>query len=226
MKKFSASALLISAIAVFLGIAALAQAQSQFACNPGPGSLSSNDHEYPANQLILICKPTNWNGDLIVYAHGYVPVQKPLVLPIEELTLADGTFVPEIFVTQGFAFATSSYHKNGAATEQARQDLLSLVRYFESSVEPGALKRILIIGASEGGMVALQLIEQNSNQFDAGLALCAPTAGGPNQIKYASDFRVVFDYFFPDVFPFGAFNVPVEAFRDWETFMCRGLSRQ
>jgi pimeloyl-ACP methyl ester carboxylesterase len=217
MKKSLSSALLITVIALFLGIAALAQAQTPFSCNPGTGSLPSNDPEYSASQLILICKPANWNGDLIVYAHGFIPVQAPLALPLEELTLSDGTFVPGVFLAQGFAFATSSYHKNGVATEQARQDLLALVNYFETLVEPGSLKRVFIIGASEGGLIAMQLIEQHPNQFDAGLALCTPAGGAPRQIKYASDFRVVFDYFFPDVFPFGAFNVPANAFSDWET---------
>ena len=117
----------------------------------------------------------------------------------------------------GFAFATSSYHKNGVATEQATHDLLDLITYFETSVPPGSLQRVFIVGASEGGLVAIQLLEQHPDRFDAGLALCAPAGGAPHHIKYAGDFRVVFDYFFPDVFPFGAFDVPANAFKDWET---------
>jgi hypothetical protein len=70
---------------------------------------------------------------------------------------------------------------------------------------------------TEGGLVAIQLIEQHPDWFAAGLALCAPADGASKQIKDAADFRVVFDYFFPDVFPFGASNVPPDAFKDWET---------
>jgi pimeloyl-ACP methyl ester carboxylesterase len=217
MKKFLVVTFLIAATAIFLGIASVATAETPFSCDPGSGSLPSNDPIYPENQLILICNPANWNGDLIVYAHGYVPVQAPLSLPLDELTLPDGTFVPEVFLAQGFAFATSSYHKNGVATEQASSDLLDLISYFETLVEPGSLKRVFIIGASDGGLIAVQLIEQHPDRFDAGLALCAPVGGAPTQIKYAEDFRVVFDYFFPDVFPFGAFNVPPNAFSDWQT---------
>lgn len=194
-----------------------AQAETPSACKTGVGSLPSNDAKYPASQLILICTPATWNGNLIVYAHGYVPPQDPLALPLDELTLADGTLVPEAFLALGFAFATSSYHKNGVATEQANRDLLDLINYFETLVPSGSLRRVFVVGASEGGLVAVQLVEQHPERFDAGLALCAPVGGSPRYIKYAEDFRVVFDYFFPGVFPFGAFDVPSNAFNDWET---------
>jgi hypothetical protein len=60
------------------------------------------------------------------------------------------------------------------------------------------------------------LIERFPNKYDGGLALCAPLAGAPYQIKYLNDFRVVFDYFFPDVFSFGVADVPPDAFQNWE----------
>ena len=224
MRKILLGALLVSMLITTLANPMLAQVQSGLPQECEQSSLPSGDLKYPGSQLILICRPPNWNGDLIIYAHGYVPPQVPLVLPLEELILPDETFVPEVFLTQGFAFATSSYHKNGVATEQASQDLLDLVNYFESLVPVGALKRVFIVGASEGGLVAIQLLEQHPNEFHAGLALCAPAGGAPKQIKYAEDFRVVFDYFFPDVFPFGAFDVPSDAFTEWESIYVPRIS--
>jgi hypothetical protein len=47
--------------------------------------------------------------------------------------------------------------------------------------------------------------------------LCGPIGGAPFQIQYLGDFRVVFDSFFPKVFPFGAADVPPDAFEDWES---------
>jgi pimeloyl-ACP methyl ester carboxylesterase len=217
MRKILLGALLAPMLIITLAIPRLTQAQNGLPQECDQSSLPSRDLKYPGNQLILICRPANWNGDLIVYVHGYVPPQAPLVLPLEELILPDETFVPEMLLTQGFAFATSSYHKNGVATEQASQDLLDLVNYFESLVPVGSLKRVFIVGASEGGLIAIQLLEQHPNKFDAGVALCAPAGGAPKQIKYAEDFRVVFDYFFPDVFPFGAFDVPADAFTQWKS---------
>jgi pimeloyl-ACP methyl ester carboxylesterase len=183
------------------------------------GALASNDPSYPQDQLIYVCVPpgASWNGDLIVYAHGFVPPQEELALPLKELTLPDGTFVPAVFLTQGFAFATSSFHKNGTATEQGMQDLLDLINYFETKIATGPVNRTFIVGASEGGLIALQLIEQHSDQFAAGLALCPPAGGARKQIKYAADFRVVFDYFFPNILPDGAFGVPLDAFTKWDS---------
>ena len=63
-------------------------------------SLPSHDPKFPADQLILVCIPADWNGNLVLYAHGFVPPQAPLVLPIAELTLTDGTFVPSVLLAQ------------------------------------------------------------------------------------------------------------------------------
>lgn len=75
MKKGFVFAFFVSVTAVLLGMMPLAKAETPIACNPGVGSLPSNDPKYPASQLTLICKPVAWNGNLIVYAHGYVPPQ-------------------------------------------------------------------------------------------------------------------------------------------------------
>ena len=211
---------LVCLFALSLGTPALAYAHSP--TPPWPpfcqeGSLPSHDPQYPADQLIIVCvpPPPYWNGQLVVYAHGYVPPQVPLALPVDELTLPDGTFVPELVLAQGYAFATSSYHKNGYAVEQARKDLNDLVNYVKRQVRPGSLQKVFIAGASEGGEVATMLIERYPDKYDGALALCGPIGGAPYQIQYLSDFRAVFDYFFPDVFPFGVTNVPPTEFLNW-----------
>jgi pimeloyl-ACP methyl ester carboxylesterase len=136
--------------------------------------LAVNDPQTPEEdfQLVLICVPENWNRSLVIYAHGFVPPQPqfPLVLPINELTI-DNTFLPQLLLAQGFAFTTSSYHKNGAVTQQAIGDLLDLLNFFQGSV--GLPSHVFIIGGSEGGLTAIQLLEQHPDQFAGGLALCA-----------------------------------------------------
>ncbi len=182
-------------------------------------SLPGNDPRYPDNQIILTCIPQNWNGHLVVYAHGYVPVQFPLSLPLEELILPDGRTVPEILLSSGFAFATSSYHKNGYAVEQAGNDLNALVGYFKTYIAPYPVQRVYITGASEGGLITTMLLERYPETFHGGLALCGPVGGATYQIKYLGDFRVVFDYFFPQVFPFRMADVPEDAYLYWEYYM-------
>ncbi len=201
-----------------LGAPAAASAQSPWPPICQEGSLPSHDPQYPADQLILICIPPNWNGQLVMYAHGYVPEQSPLALPVTELFLTDGTFLPGMVLAQGFAFATTSYHKNGYAVEQARKDLNDLIKHFKTLVPPAALQKVYLIGASEGGEIAALMIEHFPDKYAGALALCGPVGGGPYQVQYLSDFRVIFDYFFPDVFPFGVKDVPPDAFLNWGTF--------
>jgi pimeloyl-ACP methyl ester carboxylesterase len=226
MKKIYLAAFLLFPVLTFI-LGSPSRAHSQFTWPLGceQGSLPSHDPKNPADQLIVICIPPNWNGRLIIYAHGFVPEQAPLELPSDELTLSDGTFVPNLFLSQGFAFATSSFHKNGVAIEQGAEDLNKLLQYFKSVIPANSLQKVFVTGASEGGLIALLLLEHYPGKYDAGLALCAPVGGAPDLIKYTYDFRVVFDYFFPTVFtfppnqpePFGAVDVPENAFLFWET---------
>jgi pimeloyl-ACP methyl ester carboxylesterase len=182
----------------------------------------------PQDQLILTCMPDDFNGTLVVYAHGYVSPQEPLALPLEEIQ----NFVPiiEVVLNSGFAFATSSYSKNGYAIEQAGEDLNALVAYFKQSVAPpDSVKKVLITGASEGGVIAAMLVEKFPKIYAGGLALCGPLGGMPTQIKYLGDFRVVFDYFFADVIPLDGIydftindDVPI-ALPDWENAAGGGI---
>jgi pimeloyl-ACP methyl ester carboxylesterase len=224
-EKLLEAILFFLALTLYLIVPALTFAQDSFPSECQQGSLPASDPKFPGNQLFLVCIPANWNGNLVLYAHGYVAPQAPLALPVGELTL-DGTFVPQLLLAQGFAFATSSYHKNGAAIEQARNDLNDLLAYFKTLIPQGSLQNVLLIGGSEGGLIAVELLERNPNDYDGALALCGSIGGSLQQIHYAYDFRVVFDYFFPTVFTFapgepgekhfGAFDVPENAYLFWE----------
>jgi pimeloyl-ACP methyl ester carboxylesterase len=183
------------------------------------------------DQLTLICIPpgvpgdplANWNGQLVVYAHGYVPLYSPLALPVEELgrlTPSEGPTVVDAVLSMGYAFATSSYSKNGYAVAEAEKDLNALVRHFKTKVLPnaGMLKKVLIVGASEGGLITTMLVEKYPGVYDGGLAMCGPLGGLPAHIQYLGDFRVVFDVFFPDVFNFGMADVPDDAWQNWPLY--------
>jgi pimeloyl-ACP methyl ester carboxylesterase len=192
------------------------------------GSLPGNDPDYPQAQITLTCLPQPWNGYLVVYAHGYVAPQKELALPVEELgqaRLPDGQSIIDILLSLGFAFATTSYHKNGYAPEQAVPDINALVDYFNTQVAPHPADKVLITGASEGGLVTTMLLERFAGRYSGGLAMCGPVGGAPYQLDYVGDFRVVFDYFFPDVFPFGAADVPENAYLDWESVYAPAIEK-
>ena len=69
-----------AAVGFLLGGSALA---AEWPDDCQEATLPSNDPNYPDAQLILTCLPSDFNGTLIVYAHGYVKPQEPLALPEE-----------------------------------------------------------------------------------------------------------------------------------------------
>jgi pimeloyl-ACP methyl ester carboxylesterase len=203
--KAGVRALLAAAI---LTIAAPRPADAQTA-TPGPcipGAL-------PSGALSLICVPASgWNGQLVVFAHGYVAPGAPK--DFYHLVVG-GVNLPVLVQSFGFAFATTSYRDNGLVILEGMEDILELLTLFRTTRE--APSRTFITGASEGGLVAALLLERHRDEFDAGLAACGPVGSFRGQINYIGDFRVLFDYFFPGVIPGTAIDVPPDVVAGWAT---------
>ena len=164
---------------------------------------------YKTGEIVQICKPANWNGELIIYAHGYVSPFEPLALPTQE-----DDFVP-LFISMGYAYATTSYSENGLAIQSGLDDILDLRKKFIK--EYGEPEHIYLAGGSEGGILTTLAIERYPKLFSGGLSLCGPCGDFQKQINYYADFRVLFDYYFPGVLPGDAINIPEELIRNWET---------
>ena len=150
----------------------------------------------------LICLPEEgaWNGDLVVYAHGYVAPANPVGIPEDQLVLEDGTSITNTVTSLGYAFAATSYSTNGLAIKEGPAELVDLVATFETTqgVTPA---HVYLVGASEGGAITALAVEEHPDVFDGGLATCGPVGDFRRQVDYWGDVRVLFDTFFPDVLP-------------------------
>lgn len=198
-------AVVVSAVALWLAAApAAAQAPIPAGCELG---------ELPGGALSLVCVPPNWNRQLVVYAPGYTPPQVPQ-LGFYQLATADGTSIPALVQSLGFAFATTSYRRNGLAILEGVDDVQELVARFEHDYP--ALSKTHVTGVSEGGLVATLLAERSPLLFDSALAACAPIGSFRQQIAYLGDFRVLFDYFFPGVIPGSPVDVPDAVSAHWD----------
>ena len=174
-----------------------------------------------APALYKLCVPTVWNGDLVVYAHGYVNPDEPLSSYESQLTLPDGTSLPNLVQSLGFAFATTSYRKNGLAILEGVEDIRSLVAKFTEEyggTSPG-LRRVFVTGVSEGGLVAALAAERSPALFSGAYATCGPIGNFRLQINYFGDFRVLFDYFFPWILKPATPVTPIEqdVIDNWQT---------
>jgi pimeloyl-ACP methyl ester carboxylesterase len=111
--------------------------------------------------------PDKWNGDLILYAHGYrgtVPTLTITNLPIREVA-----------IQQGYAWAASSYRANGYNPEEGVQDTLILREVFKQIV--GSPRRTYIFGSSMGGHIVVASLEQYPDLFAGGLSECGVVSG-------------------------------------------------
>lgn len=179
-----------------------------------PTSTCMPDGKQASGAIYRICMPeaSCWNHNLVVYAHGYVDPNAPLVIPDDQLMIGDVS-IPQLMNQLGFGFAVSSYSTNGLAILPGVQDSLDLVNIFSNTV--GTPGRVYITGPSEGGLVTALSIEQHADVYHAALPACGPIGDFQRQINYIGDFRVVFDYFFPGIIPGSAIAVPQEVMNDW-----------
>ncbi len=172
-----------------------------------------------SDAVYRICTPPGWwyhNGDLVIWAHGYVDVTRPVAIPEEQLCLNDSVCIPDLVNFLGYDFATTSYAVNGLAVVPGMQDVLELVDLY--TAEFGPPNRVYLVGASEGGLLTTLAVEQYPDVFDGGLATCGPIGDFARQINYFGDFRVVFDYFYPGLLPPSPIQIPPELIQNWYTF--------
>lgn len=97
--------------------------------------------------------PDGWNGDLVMYTHGFRG--NGLELTVDNPPLRD------YYLANGFAWAASSYSANFYDVRAGVESTNSLVRYFKKNV--GSPDRVFITGFSMGGHVIGAAIEQFPN---------------------------------------------------------------
>jgi pimeloyl-ACP methyl ester carboxylesterase len=121
--------------------------------------------------------PTKWNGELVLFAHGFVTNTGPngsmLRVGIHRFR--------EHLVEQGFAWAASSYRCNGYVPGQGLVDTMALLDLFKQSNDGRAPQRTFLTGESMGGHVTLLGMQEFPTAFAGGLAMCP---AGPELFDY------------------------------------------
>jgi pimeloyl-ACP methyl ester carboxylesterase len=179
--------------------------------------------------LLELCLPGTWNGEILIWGHGYVnpgpdrPPFTPLALPSDE---ASGFPVKDIIRNVGteaagfFGYASTSYRRNGLVAPEAAVDLEETSVWIREQLQELAAAEgfdrlpVLryLVGASEGGLATVLAAEESEAGavFDGALALCAPVGDFRRQVEWFGDFRVIYDYYFPGIMPGSAIFIPDE----------------
>ncbi len=124
--------------------------------------------------------PDNWNGSLVVWAHGFRGTGLELTVDPHPLR--------SVLIPQGYAWAASSYDKNDYDIASGVKSTHKLIKRFNGIVSKPS--QILISGFSMGGHITGVLIEQYPNLFDGALPMCGVMADY-ELFDYFLDFNLV-----------------------------------
>jgi pimeloyl-ACP methyl ester carboxylesterase len=139
-----------------------------------------------ANYTISV--PSNWNGTLVLYSHGYVFASQPLLNPAPDV---GDQLTGAALLQQGYALAGSSYSQNGWALQQAFHDQIALLNHFDAKC--GQPTRTIAWGHSLGGIITAGLVQLYPNRFAGALPMCGVLAGGVGTWNQALDSAFAFD---------------------------------
>ena len=130
-----------------------------------------------------IAVPDPWNGDLVIWNHGYDfnPVgPNPDLGPLAPLQLFEG-----------YAVAASSYQQNQWAVFTTREDLQELIEVFEDDVAKP--NNIILTGASLGGIVTADALERADIDNVVGAYPFCGAMAGSRVWDGALDIRLTYD---------------------------------
>src|SRR5580704_86048 len=100
-----------------IGIAALSAALHAPIKTRGPMGVTTYQGTFADGATYLMQVPSNWNGTLVLYSHGYVaPGQSNPALDAGDSTTGN------YLLANGFALGGSSYATTGWAVQQALPD--------------------------------------------------------------------------------------------------------
>ena len=126
--------------------------------------------------------PDDWNGDLVIWAHGYRGEGTALTVdaPPRFQWLTDN----------GYAWGASSYRRNSYDPGIGVVDTKNLTRHLQSLLgRQGELDETFLAGASMGGHVTAAAIETYPNTWDGALAACG-VVGDVELFDYFLDYNV------------------------------------
>lgn len=123
--------------------------------------------------------PYNWNGRLVLWAHGYAGTGPELKVDNHPLRL--------FLVANGYAWAASSYSKNAYDPAQGAKDTHALTTFFNGRF--GKPVKTYITGASMGGHVTGIVAEQWPQSYDGAMPICG-VLGDHELFDFFLDFNV------------------------------------
>lgn len=113
-----------------------------------------------------VALPENWNGRLLLVAHGFRPEDQPLHAELHETKPPHSTLLAD-----GWMVAITSYRRNGLILRDAIDDLAALREHI--MLRHGAPTYTYLIGESMGGAIVTLIAEHFPDHFAGAVAIGA-----------------------------------------------------
>jgi pimeloyl-ACP methyl ester carboxylesterase len=126
--------------------------------------------------------PPQWNGELVMWAHGFRGNGPELTVD------PPGYGLRERLVEQGYAWAASSYDRNGYDIASGVRSTRALAQEFRKLV--GKPERTYLTGVSMGGHVTARSLEEHPGFYDGALPMCG-VLGDVTLFDYFLDHQLV-----------------------------------
>jgi len=159
---------------------------------PAPALPPLDTGELEASAKFAIARPLNWNGYVLLIAHGLRSETDPLVADLNPDHLAYKTLRSE-----GWLIAKTSYRRNGMIIADSVADLENLRAHIANTY--GEPKRVIVEGDSMGGLIATIIAEQPPGDFPkyhgcvaVGAALSAREPNGSLGINLGTQLPLIF----------------------------------
>ena len=143
---------------------------------------------------LLAAMPRNWNGNLIVFAHG-----GPHIVPPTATTSHTDLDKYGIGVKLGFAWIASTYRREGYGVQMAVDDTEDARKFFIERI--ATPRRTILHGASYGGLVGAKLLETRAvnvagaPHYDGAMLNSGAMGGALPNYEFRADLRVVYQYY-------------------------------
>ncbi len=108
--------------------------------------------------------PENWNGDLVMWAHGFRGEGL-------ELTV-DNHPQREHLLGRGYAWAASSYEENAYNILTGVESTKALADFFNEEIADEPAERVYMTGASMGGHITAVSIEKYHRLYSGAMPIC------------------------------------------------------
>ncbi len=159
-------------IALLLSLSFLFPLSTSVRAQIGPLDVSGSLNGAPYRIRV----PANWNGTLLIFAHGYRDkADHPGEVDNRNADIAPSAALEVSLLAQGFALAGSAYRDNGWAIGEGILDTKDLAELFRETIAKP--DRTILWAESLGTIITFKSMEQFGGIYDGALCTCGAGSG-------------------------------------------------